>query len=141
MGHQVLLNARKHPARTAAINSIEAVESNDRARWLAAWDEDAIIEDPVGPTPLDEQGLGHRGIAAITAFYDQVIAPRDVRFHIRHSMACGNECANVGTITTKDASGNVFRTELVMVYKVNEAGKLVSLRAFWELEDTVSEFF
>ena len=141
MGHKILLNARENPARSAAINSIEAVESKDRERWLAMWDENAIIEDPVGPSPLDEQGGGHRGIAAITAFYDNVIAPQHVRFHIRHSMACGNECANVGTITTKDAAGNVFRTELVTVYKVNEAGKLLSLRAFWELEDTVSEFF
>lgn len=141
MGHTVLLNAREHPARAAAINSIQSVETKDRARWLAMWDEDAIIEDPVGPSPLDEQGRGHRGMEAITAFYDNVIAAGDVRFHIRHTMACGNECANVGTITTKDAAGNVFRTELVTVYKVNEEGKLLSLRAFWELQDTLTEVF
>lgn len=141
MGHNLLLNAKEHPARAATIKSIEAVESRDREAWLAMWDEDAVIEDPVGPSPLDEEGRGHRGMEAITAFYDNVIAPRDVRFHIRHSMACGSECANVGTITTKDAIGNVFRTELVMVYKVNEAGKVLSLRAFWELEDTLASGF
>ena len=44
-------------------------------------------------------------------------------------------------ITTRTGNGAVSRTELVMVYRVNEAGKLASLRAFWEFEDTVASIF
>ena len=60
MSHKVLLDARSHPARDAAIASIRTVESGDREGWLALWHEDGCIEDPVGPSPLDEAGQGHR---------------------------------------------------------------------------------
>jgi steroid delta-isomerase len=47
----------------------------------------------------------------------------------------------VGTITTKLADGTVARTELVMVYRVDESGKILSLRAFWEFDDTGASMF
>jgi hypothetical protein len=37
----------------------------------------------------------------------------------------------VGTVYT-EVGGNEMASEGVFVYKVNEAGKLISLRAFWE---------
>ena len=138
---QVVKNARPHPARDAAIKSMTAVESNDREGWLSLWAEDGVIQDPVGPSPLDPEGNGHRGIEAITAFYDKVIGPTDLRFQIRQTYACGNECANVGTITTRVGESSISRTELVMVYCVNDRGQLQSLRAFWEFEDTAASIF
>ncbi len=137
MGIQRLEQARQHPARQAAIQSIRCVEAGDREGWLALWDENGVIEDPVGESPLDPEGKGHRGMEAITAFYDNVIASGDVRFHIRETFACGNECVNVGTITTR-TEGMVARCELVMIYRVNEQGKVLSLRAFWEFDDMVA---
>ena len=101
MSIQILLDAPKHPARDAAIHSITCVQNKDREGWLSMWEQDGIIEDPVGPSPLDPEGKGHRGIEKIAAFYDNVIAPGDIRFHIRQTFACGSECANVGTITTR----------------------------------------
>lgn len=138
---KVLHDARPHPARDMAIQSMERVEGGDREGWLALWADDGVIQDPVGPSPLDPEGLGHRGIEAITAFYDKVIAPAELRFHIRHSYACGSECANVGTITTRVGGSMVSRTELVAVYRLDEDGKLASLRAFWEFEDTAASMF
>lgn len=141
MSIEVLTDARPHPARQAAIRSITAVENGDREAWLALFAEEACIEDPVGASPLDPEGRGHRGRDAIAAFYDKVIAPATLRFHIRHSYACGNECANVGTITTRAPNGAVSRTELVMVYRVDDEGRVLSLRAFWEFADTVASMF
>ena len=140
MSIQVLRNARSHPARELAIRSLGCVEKKDREGWLAIWAEDGVIEDPVGRSPLDPEGRGHRGIAAIGAFWDKVIAPAELRFQIRQTFACGDECANVGTITTR-VGGMVSRTELVMVYRARGDGKLASLRAFWEFEDTVASIF
>ena len=140
-GLAALENAREHPARTAAMHSMQCVEQRNRDGWLALWDDDGIIEDPVGKSPLDPDGDGHRGIAAIARFYDRVIARADTRFEIRQTFAAGNECANVGTITTRSKDGSVARTELVAVYAVNAAGKLISLRAFWEFDDTRSRTF
>jgi len=138
---EVLKNARSHPARDAAIQSISCIETGDREGWLSLWHEDGLIEDPVGKSPLDPEGSGHRGIDAITRFFDRVIAPSELRFTIRQSFAAGDECANVGTITTRTKDGVVMRTELIMVYRVNSDGKLVSLRAFWEFDDTAASVF
>jgi len=141
MWKKVLENARSHPARDAAIRSMTFAEAGDREGWLSLWDDEGVIEDPVGQSPLDPAGQGHRGIDAIARFYDRVLEPVEMRFTVRQTFASGNECANVGTITTRQTDGGVARTELVTVYRVNEAGKIVSLKAFWEFEDTVSGAF
>jgi steroid Delta-isomerase len=141
MSLKYLQSKREHPARTAAAKSIAAVESKDREAWLGMWHEDGVLQDPVGVSPLDPEGKGHQGIEAITAFYDNVIAQGDVRFHIRESFAAGDECANVGTITTRSADGSVARCELVMLYRVNADGKVMSLRAFWEFDDLMEGYF
>ena len=141
MSYAVLEHKRPHPAREAAMKSIIAVQNGDREGWLALWHPDGVIQDPVGVSPLDPVGEGHRGIEAITAFYDNVIATGNVRFHIRESFACGDECANVGTITTRAADGSVGRCELVMLYRVDDQGKVLSLRAFWEFDDLMADYF
>jgi steroid Delta-isomerase len=140
MSIKFLQDARSHPARDMAIRSITCAESKDREGWLALWAADGVIQDPVGVSPLDPEGQGHKGIEAITAFYDKVIAAADLRFQIRQSFACGDECANVGTITTRLGT-LVSRTELVMVYCLNASGELASLRAFWEFEDTAAGIY
>jgi steroid delta-isomerase len=141
MSIKVLQQSRQHPARDASIRSITCIENKDREGWLALWHAEGVIEDPVGPSPLDPEGGGHRGIAAITAFYDNVITTSTMRFHIRQSFACGNECANVGTITGRTVDGMTTRCELVMVYRVDDEGNIVSLRAFWEFDDLVEDVF
>lgn len=124
-----------HPARRAALASIRAVEAGDRDAWLALFADDAVVADPVGPSPLDPDGEGHRGRDAIAAFYDDVVAQAQVRFDIRESYAAGDECANVGTITSTFPDGSAGVVEGVYVYRVDAAGKLVSLRAYWQFDD------
>lgn len=141
MSIKVLEDASPHPARAASIRSIQCVERGDREGWLSLFHDEASIEDPVGVSALDPEGQGHRGKKRIAAFYDNVMATSAIRFHIRQTFACGNECANVGTITTKLPDGTVARTELVMVYRVDADGKVLSLRAFWEFDDTGASMF
>ncbi|WP_279246545.1 nuclear transport factor 2 family protein [Candidatus Litorirhabdus singularis] len=141
MSHEIMKNRAPHPARAAAIRSIETVEAGDREGWLENFHAEAVLEDPVGVSPMDPEGKGHHGIDAIAAFWDNFIGTGNVRFHIRESFACGNECANVGTITTRSAEGAVGRCELVMVYKVDAEGKVLSLRAFWEVDEMMADFF
>ena len=130
--------ADEHPARLASQRSMQAVKAKTKEGWLALFADDAIIEDPVGSSPLDPEGKGQVGRAAIGAFWDRNIAPNQIEFDIRHSYACGNEVANVGTITTTLPNGMKALAEGVFIYKVNDAGKLVSLRAFWEFEKTMA---
>ncbi len=37
--------------------------------------DDAIVEDPIGPSVFASEGVGHRGRGAIAAFWDKAIAP------------------------------------------------------------------
>lgn len=113
---------------------MQAVQAKAREAWLDLFADDAVIEDPVGVSPIDPTGNGHRGRAAIGAFWDKQIAPVDIQFDVRESYASGSECANVGTITIRMANGMQSRVDGVFVYRVNEAGKLVSMRAYWEFD-------
>ncbi|MBM4265577.1 MAG: nuclear transport factor 2 family protein [Deltaproteobacteria bacterium] len=126
--------AAEHPARAAARRSMDAVHAKDRAAWLDNFADEAIIEDPIGVSPLCPDGKGHRGKEAIARFWDSIIAPNRVLFEMRESHACGDECANVGTITTVLADGSVSRVAGVFTYRVDAAGKVQALRAYWEFE-------
>ena len=123
-----------HPARAAAERSMDAVHRQDKAAWLENFADDAVLEDPIGPSYMDPTGKGHRGRTAIEAFWDRQIAPNRVIFHIRHSYAAGSEVANVGTITVVLPNGVVSVVEGVFTYRVDEAGKVLALRAYWEID-------
>jgi ketosteroid isomerase-like protein len=121
-----------HPARAASLRSMAAVEAGDRDGWLALFAADAVVEDPIGPSMFDPDGEGHRGPEGIARFYDQVISSGTVRFTIRESYAAGDECANVGTITTSFADGSRAIVDGVYTYRVGDDGLVVALRAYWE---------
>lgn len=123
-----------HPARDASLASMRAIEAGDRSGWLALFAPDAVVEDPIGPSPFSPDGQGHRGREQIGGFYDSVIGPNEVRFRIEKSWACGSEVANVGTITTTMADGTVVHTDGVFTYRVDDDGRIVALRAYWELD-------
>ena len=123
-----------HPARDASLRSMKAVEAGDRAAWLAIFAPDAVVQDPIGVSALDPSGLGHHGPDAIAAFYDTVIGPNQVRFTIRESWEAGNEVANVGRISTTMADGLVVHTDGVFTYRVDEAGAVTALRAYWSVD-------
>ncbi len=124
-----------HPARRASQVSAATVARGDKHDWLALFAEDAVVEDPVGPSLFDPAGHGHRGHEAIGAFWDLAIAPVQ-RFHftVRDSFAGGDSCANVGTITSELPDGTTVDAEGVFVYRVDAEGRITSLRAHWEVE-------
>jgi ketosteroid isomerase-like protein len=125
----------EHPARLASQRSIAAVQAKDKQAWLSLFAEDGVVQDPVGKSFLDETGEGHSGHAAIGAFFDANIAPvESIRFELHDSFAAGDEVANVATIHMTLPGGATSRCEGVFVYRVRDDGKLVSLRAFWEVD-------
>lgn len=131
--------AEEHPARRAGRLSQRYVAEGRRDEWLALFAEDGVVQDPVGASPLDPTGKGHRGKQALAAFWDGVISKGRVSFDYPRSYAAGDECAFVGTVINTFPNGGEFRAEGVFVYKVNEAGELVSLRAFWEFHNPQGE--
>jgi steroid delta-isomerase len=124
----------EHPAHAAGRRSREAVRAKDKEAWLSVFADDAIVEDPIGPSAFDPEGKGHRGRDAISAFWDKAIANTDnIEFNFRDTYQCGNEEANVGDIVIT-MGGHQITAAGVFTYRVNDEGKLVALRAYWEMD-------
>ena len=56
-----------------------------------------------------------------------------VKFEIKESIPCGDECANFADITNK-INGAEIKTKMIVIYRVNSDNKIVSLRAFWDFQ-------
>ena len=124
-------------AQEISFLSAKAAQNGEKTKWLALFSKKAIIEDPVGKSPLDPIGKGHIGIQAIERFWDKMIGPFKLDFIVRESYPCGNECANVASITNIFEDGKTLTTDLVIIYKINRQNKLVSLRAYWNFDKTL----
>jgi steroid Delta-isomerase len=123
-------------ARELGIRSRAAVHARDRDGWLDLFADDALVQDPIGPSPFDPEGKGHHGKVAIAAFYDNVIAPSEaIDFEITQSYLAGEEVADVGIIRTTIAGGtHQAVVHVVMTYRSNGANKIAALRAYWEFD-------
>jgi hypothetical protein len=107
--------------------------AKDKENWLALFAEDALVQDPIGKSPLNPEGNGHRGIAAIEKFYDTVIANGDIEFTIIESIPCADECANYAQIV--NLVGDIkIETKMIVIYRINSNNKIESLRAFWDYQ-------
>jgi steroid Delta-isomerase len=122
------------PAQKASFVSPQMVKERRRDDWLALFADDGVVQDPVGISPFDPTGQGHRGKEAIGRFYDNIITAGggNFDFEIHASYPCGDECANVWVGRSTGADGKVSETPMVTIYKVDAAGKILSLRAFWD---------
>jgi ketosteroid isomerase-like protein len=124
-----------HPARVASRKSIESVSRKAKDEWLALYSETALIEDPVGPSPFDPQGRGHRGRDRLAAFWDGTIAITErLDFVVDASYTAGNEVANVASITAYLPNGVHMETFGVYVYRVGADGLIDSLRTYWDFD-------
>lgn len=119
-------------AQAASRNSMKYVIAGDRASWVELFAEDAVLQDPVGASPLDPTGLGHRGKAAIGRFWDATIAAGPMRLEILNSFPCADECANLVKMERDLPNGKVLEHLMIVVYRADTAGKIVSLKAYWE---------
>jgi steroid Delta-isomerase len=112
--------------------SMQAAVAGDREGWLALYSEDAVLEDPVGPSPWDPEGRGHRGKQALAAFWDRVIGPnRGLQFKVRERYTGGREVASVLTVSSALPDGRRVELGMVTILSSNDQGLIQSLRAFW----------
>jgi steroid delta-isomerase len=134
MSIDIVLNAPQTPARAAAVRSMQLSEAGDGAAWLELFAEDAVVQDPYGVSPMDPSGKGQVGKEAIGKFCASYIKPDTIRFEIRQTLSAGGACVNVGTIIAKGPNGSTSWNELVNIYEVNDARKIVLLRSYWDFE-------
>lgn len=125
----------EHPARVASWRAYDTLARKDKGAYLAAYAADGVIHDPVGPSDADPKGVGHRGHAALSEFWDKLVQPIEgFRFAFHSSYAAGDEVANVGRVTGFLSGDLIMDVDGVFVYRVNDEGLLLSVRAYWEAE-------
>ena len=124
----------KTKAQELGFLSRDYAVAKDKKNWLSLFADDAIVQDPIGVSPLDPEGEGHKGIEAIEKFYDTVIANGNIQFNILESIPCANECANYAQIV--NIVGDVkIETKMIVIYCINSSNKIQSLRAFWDYQN------
>ena len=120
-------------AKELGETSLRLTKEKDRDAWLALFTPDAVIEDPVGGSPRFGAGSeGHRGIEAITRFYDTTASAVDsLSYEIERSYLCGSEAAFVATFHMV-VGGHRLDIDVVNIYTATDDGLLKSLRSYWD---------
>ena len=124
-----------HAAQRASFLSLKYMKEKNKAAWVALFAEEGLLQDPVGPSPLDPSGQGFRGKEGIGRFWDLLnsgVTSASFTVEVIESFPCGDECANdwFGVHTQPD--GTVFKAPVISVYRVNAAGKLLSVKGYWD---------
>ena len=128
----------EHPALSAAREAMAAVSAGDRTAWLDRYDDDAVLEDPVGGSPLDPEGVGLRGRTALEGFWDLVVGPNDFDFEITATHSGGSEAALSATVRGRYPNGAKTSYDGIFIYTIGENGKITSVRAFWDIDAVMS---
>jgi ketosteroid isomerase-like protein len=122
-----------HPAIAAHQNSIAYAMAGEKAKWLALFAADAVVHDPVGPSPHDPEGNGNRGHDELAAFWDKMIGPSNLLFIPHKRIVSGPDAVAVIMTAVNYLQGLKTYIEMIAVYTVDQAGKIVSLNVYWDL--------
>ena len=128
-----------HPALVADRKQWRCVQAKDREGWLALMAPSIVIEDPIGVGPTNPNGKGIHGIEELKAFWEKNIAPTSIRIEPHESFAAGSESAHLMTLVTSFPNGVKIHVRGVFTYRVNDTGKLTSLRGYWTMADAKIE--
>ena len=134
---------KENPAYLVSLKSRELVKNHDKAGWLGLFAVDGVIEDPIGPSMLDPEGKGHSTPEARDVFWESNIANSRIEYILHQSYTSHLECANVVTLNVViSMDGKQYSQQVngVFTYRVNEQGKLASLRGFWEFDEGLATF-
>ena len=126
----------EHPALIASRSSWRCVQAHDKEGWLDLMADDVCIEDPIGVAPTNADGKGIRGKAAVAEFYEKNIAQNklSITCHQSNLSSCDQEAAHVLTLATEFPNGVKSHVTGIFTYRLNDAGKLVSLRGYWNMD-------
>ena len=121
---------------TSAISAHKASIANAKAgnkeAWLALFADDAVVHDPVGKSDHDPEGLGFRGKARLSEFWDTMIASGDLLIVPHKRYPCGDKVVAVAMTAINYIHGFKTFIEMIGTYEVNDEGKLVSLKVYWD---------
>lgn len=105
---------------------VAAYARNDKAAFLALWAPEGVLEDPVGTPP-------HQGVEALGAFWDgaRELADR-IELAPTSVIVSGDEAAMVFDIRAHMGDGGML-IQAVDVMRVDDDGRLLGVRAYWDM--------
>ena len=124
------------PAMAASLASWRCVQSHDKQGWLDLMAPDIVIEDPIGQSYTNPDGLGIRGKDAVSAFYDSNIAANNLVVTCEESFPSSspNEVAHILVLRSRFDNGMTSAVRGVFCYRVDDSGLITNLRGYWHLE-------
>ena len=134
------MSEKIHLAVEANKKSIKYASEGNKEAWLALYTEDAVVQDPVGVSPMDPSGEGHRGIAAIESFWDAVIGPANIEIRADKRWTSGDRCCCVAQVARNDlGDGKFSECDMLAVYHVNDEGLITSMAAHWDFDGLMAQ--
>ena len=110
-----------------------AIRAMDQQAWVNTFAVDAISYDPAGAPPTE----GHKKLGeffqTITAAFKEVGLTEDEVF------VAGNGAAVKWTGRGTSKQGRAVKFEGIDVFEINEAGKIQTLRAYWNPAEMVGQ--
>lgn len=119
--------------------SIANAMAGNKEQWLAVFADDALVQDPVGPSPFDPEGKGFRGKERLSEFWDLMIEPSNLTIVPHKRLPCGDKIVAVSMTATNDLGEIKTEIEMVVTYEVNDDGKVISLKAYWDLDALMAQ--
>ncbi len=100
---------------------------------------DVVVEDPIGQSITNPDGLGIRGKEALAAFYDTNIAANTLTVTCEESFPSSspNEVAHILVLRSEFEGGFTSTVRGVFCYRVDDDGLITNLRGYWNLEAMV----
>ena len=99
---------------------VEAFAKQDMDIIRDIYAEDGVVEDPVGTEP-------HVGMEAICKFYEGGLYS-GARLELTGNPRCAG---NAVAFPFQVKMGEDFSIEIIDVFEFNDAGKVVSMKAYW----------
>jgi len=130
----------QHLAVQANINSMQNAMDKNKEAWLNLFDDNAIVRDPVGKSPLDPEGNGHIGKAKIEEFWDNVISKGNVQLTAKKRLISGDYHCAVEIEGRNEMGGIKTLIEMIVIYEVNKEGKIIALSAHWNFDDLMTQY-
>ena len=134
------MSEQDHLAVKANMNSIKYAMAGDKDAWLALYADDAVVQDPVGVSPMDPTGKGHHGKAAIEQFWDTVIGPSNLEIRVDKRWTSGDHCCCVAQVARNSISDDKYsECDMLAVYEVNEEGLITRMAAHWDFDSVMAQ--
>ena len=118
-------DASIHPARHAVEQHAARWNARDRESWLALYADDVVFEDPVGKAPKV-------GRSAAEGSWDNSLRPGREWTLVPERIVTGGQEAVVLMRNEGLVDGVAEVVNSIEIWKVDDAGKVVHIRAFFD---------